>query len=161
MATNPNHAPTVKPTMCLQDMDEVNQVFNRFDVNGDGKISATELSDVMKALGSDTSADELSCMMSEIDTDKDGFINLQEFASFLKTSQNDDVWMKELRDAFELYDQDKDGVITAAELHQILTRLGEICSVQDCARMIKSVDSDGDGNVNFEEFQKMMTNTKA
>ncbi|KAK7828086.1 putative calcium-binding protein cml27 [Quercus suber] len=31
------------------------------------------------------------------------------------------------------------------------------CSVEDCDRMIRSIDSDGDENVNFEEFQKMMT----
>ncbi|CAI0400482.1 unnamed protein product [Linum tenue] len=30
------------------------------------------------------------------------------------------------------------------------------CSMEECARMIKGVDADGDGCVNFQEFEKMM-----
>ncbi|KAI3686670.1 hypothetical protein L1987_80353 [Smallanthus sonchifolius] len=65
--------------------------------------------------------------------------------------------MKELQDAFELYDLNKNGLISVTELHQILKRLGESCNVDDCVNMIKSVDSDGDGYFNFEEFRKMMS----
>ncbi|KHN41077.1 Putative calcium-binding protein CML27 [Glycine soja] len=64
---------------------------------------------------------------------------------------------KELRDAFDLYDVDKNGLISAKELHDVLRNLGEKCSLSDCRRMISNVDADGDGNVNFEEFKKMMT----
>ncbi|KAL0429543.1 UNVERIFIED_CONTAM: Calcium-binding allergen Ole e 8 [Sesamum radiatum] len=64
---------------------------------------------------------------------------------------------KELREAFDLYDQDHDGQISTTELHLILTRLGERCTVNDCTQMIRSVDSDGDGFVSFDEFRKMMT----
>ncbi|WP_171526369.1 EF-hand domain-containing protein, partial [Acinetobacter indicus] len=128
-------------------MEEVKKVFNKFDANGDGMISVTEPADVLKALGSYTSMEEVSCMMEEIDTDKDGFINLEEFSNFCKGSSSlgGDGGVQELRDAFELYDQDKNGLISASELHLVLNRLGECCSVQDCFRMIKSFDSVGDG----------------
>ncbi|KAL7139496.1 hypothetical protein ABFS83_09G055700 [Erythranthe nasuta] len=155
MATNAN-----SNSMYLQDMDEVRKVFQRFDTNGDGKISSDELGGVLNALGSGTSADEVARMMEEIDTDKDGHINLQEFAAFC--SGDSDPYNsaeKELREAFQLYDQDHNGKISAAELHLILTRLGEHCSEQDCAGMIRTVDSDGDGFVSFDEFRKMMTKT--
>ncbi|PIN23659.1 Calmodulin and related proteins (EF-Hand superfamily) [Handroanthus impetiginosus] len=159
MATNPT--PNSKPAIYLQDMNEVRKVFDRFDANSDGKISAEELRGVLNALGSDTSPEEVARMMEEIDTDKDGHINLDEFAAFC--NGNSDPYQsaeKELKEAFELYDQDHDGKISAEELHKILTRLGEHCSVNDCAGMIKSVDSDGDGYVCFSEFRKMMTNHK-
>ncbi|THG11474.1 calcium-binding allergen Ole e 8-like [Camellia sinensis] len=148
MATNTN--------LNLQDMEEVRKVFNRFDTNGDGKISLTELVHVMKALGSDTSEDEVKRMMEEIDTDRDGFISLDEFANFYRSSSAGGA--QELKEAFDLYDLNKNGLISSTELHQILNRLGEKCSVEDCNGMIKSVDSDGDGYVNFEEFKKMMSN---
>ncbi|KAL3839018.1 hypothetical protein ACJIZ3_023609 [Penstemon smallii] len=148
-----------KPSIYLQNTEEVKKVFECFDTNGDGKISADELGGVLKALGSDTSPDEVARMMEEIDTDKDGHVNLQEFAAFC--SGEGDPYSsaeKELQEAFELYDQDHNGKISAVELHQILKRLGERCSVEDCAGMIKSVDSNGDGYVSFDEFKKMMTN---
>ncbi|KAK1437653.1 hypothetical protein QVD17_03448 [Tagetes erecta] len=151
-----------KPSANLTNVDDIKQVFNRFDTNGDGKISAEELVHVMKALGSNTSDEEVKQMMTKIDTDSDGFINLDEFAGFCRGSDEDeDESMKELHEAFELYDLNKNGLISSTELHQILIRLGENCTVDDCVKMIKSVDSDGDGCVNFDEFKKMMTKSNA
>ncbi|KAM7471086.1 hypothetical protein LguiA_009269 [Lonicera macranthoides] len=158
MATNDTKPP---PSVCLEDTEEMKKVFNKFDSNGDGKISATELVEVLKSLGSDTSVDEVNRMMDEMDTDRDGFINLEEFTGFCKAgSAYGDGGETELKEAFHLYDQDNDGKISVEELHKILTRLGEKCTIQDCTRMIDSVDSNGDGFVNFEEFKKMMTNNK-
>ncbi|XP_060205462.1 calcium-binding allergen Ole e 8-like [Lycium barbarum] len=153
-----NNNSVTKPSLYLQDTNEVQKVFQRFDTNGDGMISAEELSGVINALGSDTSPEEAARMMDEIDSDRDGFISLQEFAEFCKGGGDGGV--KELREAFDLYDQDSNGLISAVELHKILTRLGESCSVEDCTTMINSFDSDGDGYVNFDEFKKMMTNNK-
>ncbi|PWA94363.1 calcium-binding allergen Ole e 8 [Artemisia annua] len=103
-------------------MEEVKKVFNRFDTNHDGKISSTELISIMKSLGSDTSEDEVKQMMTKIDTDNDGYITLEEFAGFCKDDTADDGGMKELHEAFELYDLNNNGLISSTELHQILTR---------------------------------------
>ncbi|KAL2893076.1 putative calcium-binding protein CML27 [Bienertia sinuspersici] len=112
----------------------------------------------MKALGSETSQEELDQMMTEMDLDRDSYISLEEFAEFCsKKVEGDENGSQELRDAFDMYDQDKNGFISANELHLILNRLGEHCSVQDCSKMIESVDSNGDGYVSFDEFRKMMT----
>lgn len=135
--------------------DELKKVFKRFDANGDGKISSSELADVMRALGSPPTADELRRMMTEMDTDRDGFVDLKEFMDFHCGDEG-----KEIRDAFEIYDQNKDGKISARELHRVLKSLGDGCSIEDCSRMIRSVDSDGDGSVDFEEFKKMMSRAK-
>ncbi|KAK7251730.1 hypothetical protein RIF29_35177 [Crotalaria pallida] len=157
--TDSNPTPNTNNTIYLQDMDteELKRVFSRFDANGDGKISVTELDNVLRSLGSTVPASELQRVMEDLDTDHDGFINLSEFAAFCKSESSPDGGASELRDAFDLYDQDKNGLISAAELHLVLNRLGLKCSVEECNKMIKSVDSDGDGNVNFEEFKKMMS----
>ncbi|XP_050261847.1 polcalcin Ole e 3 [Quercus robur] len=60
---------------------EHERIFKRFDANGDGKISSVELGDALKTLGSVT-AEEVIRMMTEIDTDGDGFISFQEFTAF-------------------------------------------------------------------------------
>ncbi|KAD2805645.1 hypothetical protein E3N88_39022 [Mikania micrantha] len=140
--------------------NDFEKVFRKFDANGDGKISITELGSILGALGSATPENELKDVMSEIDTDRDGFIDLEEFIEFQRRGCNaaDGAAVnKELREAFDLYDLNKNGKISADELHSVLKMLGEKCSLKDCRKMIKSVDVDGDGCVNFEEFKKMMS----
>jgi len=135
--------------------DEVRNIFNKFDKNGDGKISVSELEEMLSTLGNKTTSDEVKRMMEHIDQNIDGYIDLKEFADFHcagAATKKDE----ELRDAFDLYDLDKDGLICPKELHIVLNKLDEKCTLSDCERMISNVDADGDGKVNFEEFKKMM-----
>ncbi|KAG8098738.1 hypothetical protein GUJ93_ZPchr0013g35543 [Zizania palustris] len=66
----------------------------------------------------------------------------------------------ELREAFYVFDRDENGYITAAELRNVLRRLGmeEGGRYGDCERMIAAHDGDGDGRVSFREFRTMMDN---
>ncbi|CAI0559762.1 unnamed protein product [Linum tenue] len=88
--------------------------------------------------------------MEDIDTDNDGFINLEEFAQLCRSFSCASA-AAELYEAFNLYDENKDGRISRSELYHVLNRLG-----MKCSRMIKGVDSDCDGCINFQEFEKMM-----
>ena len=145
---------------------EVEQVFRRYDANGDGKISAEELASVLRALGAPPVPGEVRRMMDEMDADRDGFVDLAEFVAFhcaaRPEGEDEDggaaaaAAEAELREAFRMYDADRNGLISAREVHRVLRQLGDKCSVADCSRMIRSVDADGDGSVNFDEFKKMM-----
>ncbi|PNT71604.1 hypothetical protein BRADI_2g31900v3 [Brachypodium distachyon] len=142
-------------------MAELEQVFRRYDANGDGKISAEELASVLRALGAAPGPGEVARMMEEMDADRDGFVDLREFAAFhcgqgAANQEQEAASEAELKEAFRMYDADRNGLISARELHRVLRQLGDKCSVADCSRMIRSVDADGDGSVNFDEFKKMM-----
>lgn len=49
------------------------------------------------------------------------------------------------------------GLISAEELHRVLCSMGEDVSMAACKSMMRSVDKNGDGSVNFEEFIQLMT----
>jgi hypothetical protein len=48
------------------------------------------------------------------------------------------------------------GFISAAELRHVMTNLGEKLTDEECDEMIREADVDGDGQINYEEFVKMM-----
>ncbi|CAN1174546.1 Probable calcium-binding protein CML25 [Linum perenne] len=137
--------------------DELQQVFKKFDVNGDGKISASELGSIMTSLGHKSTDDELQKMITEFDADGDGFIDFKEFVEMNTQGIGSEEAMVNLRQAFSVYDIDGNGSITAEELHKVMVSLGEECSVAECRKMISGVDSDGNGTIDFEEFKMMMT----
>ncbi|XP_002525994.2 probable calcium-binding protein CML25 [Ricinus communis] len=138
-------------------IEELEQVFKKFDVNGDGKISSLELGSIMSSLGHEANEEEVMKMIKEFDADGDGFIDFKEFVELNTQGVGSDEVMENLKDAFDVYDIDGNGSISAEELHKVMGSIGESCSIAECRKMISGVDSDGDGMIDFEEFKVMMT----
>lgn len=159
---------------------EPTATFKVFDKDGDGKISKSELGVVLRSVGDDMSDDELEEVIAKVDGDGDGFIDLQEFISFhtgrstaaasedgmartTSTSGRRDGGVSSdekyaLRAAFEVFDVDKNGFISAEELQRVMCSLGDKkASLAECRHMINCVDKDGDHMVDFNEFQCLMS----
>ncbi|AZK96584.1 MULTISPECIES: EF-hand domain-containing protein [Streptomyces] len=59
----------------------------------------------------------------------------------------------EARKAFDRYDLDGDGLITAAEYKSVMAQLGDFNVTETVAEaVIKSKDGNGDGMLTFDEF---------
>ena len=64
---------------------------------------------------------------------------------------------KEYADAFEMFDKDKDGSITAKELVNVIESLfGQKPSMDEISAMIKDVDLNQDGKIGLDEFMTLM-----
>ncbi|KAK8604522.1 hypothetical protein V6N13_099462 [Hibiscus sabdariffa] len=66
--------------------------------------------------------------------------------------------LMEVKEAFDVFDENKDGFIDAKELRNALCSLGFIkeASEDDCQRMIKGFDHNFDGRIDFNEFVKVL-----
>ncbi|KRY92187.1 Calmodulin, partial [Trichinella pseudospiralis] len=136
---------------------EFQEAFNLFDKDGDGKITSQELGIVMRSLGQRPTESELRDMVNEVDEDGNGTIEFDEFLQMMSRKMKDSDSEQELKEAFQVFDKDKDGFISAAELHYVMTNLGEKLTDEEVQEMIREADLDGDGLVNYNEFVKMMT----
>ncbi|GMH18692.1 hypothetical protein Nepgr_020533 [Nepenthes gracilis] len=136
---------------------ELVEAFKMIDRNGDGKITKRELEELFGRIGKEPlSEEEIVAILREIDMDGDGCISLEEFGA-ISSAFGPASDMAELREAFEVFDVDHDGKITAEELLNVFVAIGdERCTLEDCRGMIQSVDRNGDGFVCFEDFALMM-----
>jgi Ca2+-binding EF-hand superfamily protein len=64
--------------------------------------------------------------------------------------------IKEFKEAFEMFDRDKDGLINQKELGNILRSLGHEPTDHDLNDMIAEVDSNDDKRIDLNEFMQIM-----
>ncbi|DBA75242.1 TPA: hypothetical protein ACH3X1_010533 [Trebouxia sp. C0004] len=151
---------TTKMTEAAQLTDEqvaeFKEAFALFDKDGDGTITTKELGTVMRSLGQNPTEAELQDMINEVDADGNGTIDFPEFLNLMARKMKDSDSEEELREAFKVFDKDGNGFISAAELRHVMTNLGEKLTDEEVDEMIREADVDGDGQVNYEEFVKMM-----
>ena len=63
---------------------------------------------------------------------------------------------EELREYFDMFDRDGDGLVNKIDLGNILRCIGYEQSEQDIIEWISEFDEDGDKKINFEEFISLM-----
>lgn len=134
-------------------------VFRALDVNGDGLLTLDELKGGLAQAESlaKTPSIDLNAIMEGVDADGSGLID---YTEFLAASLDKKVYLQ--RDAcwaaFSVFDQDGDGHITLEELKKILDD-GSVNGVLDgraSEEILKEVDLNGDGTIDFDEFMEMM-----
>lgn len=136
-------------------LDEMRRVFRKLDLNGDGRISVDELKSFLAAIGGKDAAAEAKSMVQVADLNKSGFIEFEEFMAVHQKG----VTRNEIKMAFWMFDENKDGRIGAEEVMLMLRKLGESCNLEDCRRMVNRIDRNGDGLVDMDDFMIMMTRT--
>ncbi|KAF8104635.1 hypothetical protein N665_0170s0011 [Sinapis alba] len=139
---------------------ELVQAFKLIDRDDDGVVSRKDLAALLSKLSPEPpSPEEVSMMLREVDAE--GCISLEELASRVAGTSSGDqgrcVEKEEMREVFEFFDADRDGRISAEELHRVFGVIGdERCTIEECVRMIATVDRNGDGFVRFDDFCRMM-----
>ena len=137
-----------------KDKNELIELFQQFDKNGDGVLSKDEiLAGYREILGDEDAEKEAKRIMEEVDLDKNGTIDYNEFI-IASLSRQKLVNQEKLEATFKIFDKDGSGSISAEEIRTVLN-----VSTKDSRsidKMIKEVDVNGDGEISLLEFKEMM-----
>lgn len=109
----------------------------------------------MRFLGQDPTEAEVQDMINEVDADGNGIIDYSESLTLMERKMKNTDSEKEILEAFKVFDKDGNAFISAADI----TNLGEYLADEEVDEMIRETDIadiDGDGQINYEEFVKMM-----
>ncbi|XP_010271577.2 PREDICTED: probable calcium-binding protein CML25 [Nelumbo nucifera] len=103
-------------------------------------------------------------MVKVVDLDDNGFIDLNKFIDLNTNNVYSEKVVEHLRHASMIFNVDANGSISLEELDEVLRSLGDDkCLITDYKKIIRAVDSDGDGLFSIclgsimENFENPMT----
>ncbi|KAI4352561.1 hypothetical protein L6164_006798 [Bauhinia variegata] len=115
----------------------------------DGKLGREEVKMIMKKLGLFCCPESEELEERYGSSDVSGLFEVQEPS------------LDEVKQAFDVFDKNRDGFIDAVELQRVLLILGvkEATELENCQKMIRNLDKNRDGRIDFNEFVKIMENS--
>ncbi|CAI5776622.1 calcium-binding mitochondrial carrier SCaMCSCaMC-1-1 [Podarcis lilfordi] len=122
-------------------------LFQKLDRDGDGRVDIAELQSGLKALGIPLGDDAEKKIFRAGDTNQDGRLDFEEFTRYLKDHE------KKMKLAFKSLDKNNDGVIDASEIVQSLKILGIDISEKQATKILQSIDADGTMSVDWNEWR--------
>uniref|UniRef100_A0A2N9H6M4 non-specific serine/threonine protein kinase n=1 Tax=Fagus sylvatica TaxID=28930 RepID=A0A2N9H6M4_FAGSY len=139
--------------LCEEEIAGLKEMFKVIDADNSGQITFEELKDGLKRFGANLNESEIYDLMQAADVDNSGTIDYGEFIAatlHLNKVETED----HLFAAFSYFDKDGSGYITQDELQQACEEFG----IEDAhlEEIIREVDQDNDGRIDYNEFVAMM-----
>ena len=128
----------------------------------------------MRAMGQNPTEDELNNMVMEVDLDGNGTIEFPEFLEMMKQKASTVDQEGELRfifqtvliifllhrEAFRIFDRNKDGFISVKELKKVTTMLGASLTKEELEEFMKEADVVTKRKEKHEKFSSFLTGMK-
>eukprot|EP01067_Filipodium_phascolosomae_P006258 Filipodium_phascolosomae@DN451_c0_g1_i1.p1 len=141
-----------------RDLKRIYKRFRALDTNGNGELDPSEIFDVPEVAENPL----VKRVLSVFDTNSDGKVSFVEFiVGLAKLAAGTDEDQK-LKFAFEIYDMNKDGLISNGELFNVMkmmvgANLTELQLQQLVDRTFVQSDRNHDGFISYFEFETAVT----
>ncbi|WOL02794.1 caltractin [Canna indica] len=143
-----------------QSRQEIEEVFSASDTYQSGGLDWKQLHDAVRALGFERTDEEFDSLMAEIEEGNSGANDFHKFLNMMIVKfEERHNHQEELMKAFLIIDHDNNGKISISDIQQTANEVGEIFSLDEITGMIEAADMDGDGEVDAEEFMRIMRRT--
>jgi len=132
------------------------EAFEKCDSDGSGYVEREELAALLKDLGVEPMNHVLLEVISEVDEDGQGSLDLGEFMKVMDIIRTRECFTKReysgFLAVFNRFDQDGSGDMDTKELMNLLNWLGFTVDEREATEIVTEVDVDGTGDINEREF---------
>uniref|UniRef100_A0A3Q3ESN0 EF-hand domain-containing protein n=1 Tax=Labrus bergylta TaxID=56723 RepID=A0A3Q3ESN0_9LABR len=144
------------------------EAFKEFDYDQDGYLNYKDVAECMRTMGYMPTEMELLEIVQQIKMRSDlgcflgGLMDFEDFVELMGPRMMGEtahmLGLKELQSAFVQFDLDGDGKINQDEMKEaIKSLLGEKLKKGELEEILKELDINADGNIDFEEFVMMLS----
>merc|ERR1712080_471637 len=149
--------PWCRPGLGEEQVMEIKDAFDLFDKDRSGEITVGEMLEAMRSLGYDTEAGEAAEHVKSLDKDGSGALEFNEFYELLTARFSENTSKDELQSVFSLFDTDKTGEISLANMRAIADTVGDNVSDDELGDIVLKNDMDNDGKLTFDDFYNVLT----
>ncbi|XP_074626495.1 uncharacterized protein LOC141884581 isoform X1 [Acropora palmata] len=148
-------------TFTEEQLEEFRTAFCVFDRSGTGKISLSQVIELCRSLGYNLTAIDRDIIYTEFRLAGERRISFLNFISIIKNVTLSKQSNTDLFNAFEIFDGENTGFFKVDELEKALKEMpqGKQVNENEIADILAMADPDGDGQVSFQEFKKLVLPT--
>ncbi|GAB0195272.1 caltractin-like [Grus japonensis] len=156
-------SPTEEPALAFpvseEQRRELREAFELFDRDGCGVVDVRALKITVRALGCELGKEEMKRIVSQFGKEGSGKLSFKSFLQVVTQKMAEPCVEKEILRAFKVFDCDGTGKISFENLKVVASEVGEDITDEELQEMIDEADVNGDGEVDKQEFLRMLTLT--
>ncbi|CAE6962839.1 CML10 [Symbiodinium natans] len=144
--------------------ERMQEAFALMNLDEDTNISREEFLKAMESVG--IVGPQAESLFKRFDPDGSGLLDKQEFFAYAakgtadlrallrrSTATDGEDPAEAILQAFQAWDTDQDGTISKAELERVLVVLNPSFTKKDMSKLLKGMDQNGDGIVDYEDVR--------
>jgi len=147
--------------LSLTDIENTQKAFAALDLDNVGSIDKDDLKTAFEIMGINCNKEDIIKMVNEVEGKNENVIDYNDFLkviAYYRTIQsyNDE---NDFVDAFVAMggNPDKSGKVDAQKLIQVIKE--EFNMTIDIVKLIEEIDEDGSGEIEYDEFRTLLSNT--
>ena len=132
----------------------INDIFNMYDIENSGNINSGDVRSLLLNMGYKPSNEDIIEFLKLADKSNSGIISKENFIKAIHEKYTIPLnQLDEIKEAFNIFDMDKDGKISFKELKNILKHFGENNNNdEEINKIMKFINVDENGLIDINDF---------